>query len=111
MEKHTMSTVPGQVAFEAGLARGKGAGRSTHYIVQTAAACMPSSCWGEYGRVAVIEVEAGLERAAMISPRARGVVRVVRVWDKLNKGTSERCAFARALADARELATQLNAPA
>lgn len=81
----------------------------THFIVQTAAAQMPNSCWGVYKRVAVLEVEAGLERVSSISERARGCVRVVETWEKLNVGKTSRCAYSRALAAAQALAAELNA--
>jgi hypothetical protein len=80
----------------------------THYIVQTAAAPMPSSCWGVYRRVAVLEVEAGVTRASMISTHARGVRRVVQTWERLNVGHTARCAYARALAAAERLAAEYN---
>jgi len=83
----------------------------SYFIVQHAAAQMPQSCWGIYRRVAVLEVEDGVERVAMISERARGVVRVVTTWERCNVGTSSRCAFARALTEAEELANALNAAA
>jgi hypothetical protein len=79
------------------------------FIVQTAAACMPNSCWGRYGRVAVLELEPGATSAAMISERARGVRRVVETWERLNIGTTDRCAFARALTEAEAMAAKLNA--
>lgn len=81
----------------------------TRYIVQTAAACMPRSCWGRYRRVAVLEVEPNVERAAMISTRARGVRRVVATWERCHVGTTDRSAYARALAEAHALATELGA--
>jgi hypothetical protein len=81
------------------------------YIVQSSAAKMPSKCWGSYRRVAVIEVEAGVTGVAMISERARGVRRIVETWEKLNVGTTSRCAYQRALDEARALAAQLNAAA
>jgi hypothetical protein len=58
------------------------------YIIQTAKACMPSSCWGSnhYRRVAVLEVEDGVMQVKMISSRARGVRRVVRTWERLFDG-------------------------
>jgi hypothetical protein len=81
----------------------------SHYIVQTAAACMPSSCkYGPYRRVAVIEVEDGVQRVAMISPRARGAVRVVKTWERLYAGSTDRCAYSVALATASALAADLN---
>jgi hypothetical protein len=97
------------------------------YIVMTARAPMPSSCWGKYGRVAVIEMDddwlavermrAMLQgrrppiRPAMISERARGVVRVVATWERLNIGRTARCAFDRAGEEAYRLAGRLNAEA
>ena len=71
------------------------------------AAKMPGTCWGKYRRVAVLEVVQGTI-PAMISKRARGVVRVVAKWEKLNVGTTHRCAFQRALDEAHILAAQLN---
>ena len=84
---------------------------STHYIVQSASAQMPASCRGRYMRVAVLEVPAGVERATMISDRARDVVRVVETWERLSVGLTERCAYRRALAAAKALAAKLNAVA
>jgi len=80
----------------------------TEYIVMDRAAKMPGNCWGQYRRVAVVEVEAGV-KPKMISERARGVVRVVQTWEKQHVGTTERCAFRRALIEARELAAELRA--
>lgn len=79
----------------------------TEYIVRGAAACMPSSCWGRYGRVAVLEVERGAQ-PKMISEHARGVVRVVQTWERRNIGSTERCAYSRAWKEAEALAEQLN---
>lgn len=78
------------------------------YIVQTASAKMPASCWGKYRHVAVMEVESDTV-PAMISTRARGVRRIVQTWERRNVGTTDRCAFKRALAEASRLAAQLNA--
>ena len=80
----------------------------THYIAKTATAQMPNSCWGRYGKVGVIEVEDGVEDVAMISDRARGVIRVVEVWDRQFWGKSNRCAFAIACREAEGLAANLN---
>lgn len=81
----------------------------THYIVQTASAQMPSSCMGTYRRIGVLEVAEGVTRASMISDRAKEVVRVVRTWEALNVGTTERCAYRVALREAEALAAKLNA--
>ena len=80
----------------------------THYIIRTSKAKMPTSCWGTYRRVAVLEVEAGVETVSMISDRARDVISVVQTWEKLNVGITERCAYQQALAEANELCDTLN---
>lgn len=80
---------------------------TTTFVVLDKAAKMPNSCWGKYRRVAVLEVRAG-SIPAMISRRARGVVRVVATWERCNVGKTDRCAFDRALSEAHDLARQLN---
>lgn len=80
----------------------------THFIVKESAANMPASCWGRYARLAVIEVQPGVDSVSMISERARGVVRIVRTWEKLHAGSTSRCARDRALDEAEELAARLN---
>jgi hypothetical protein len=80
------------------------------YIVQTAAAQMPASCWGRYRRVAVLGVDdASISEVAMISTRAKHLVEIVASWEKCNVGTSEKSAYSRALAAANELCAKLNA--
>lgn len=79
----------------------------TEFIVRDASAKMPTSCKGRYRRVAVMEVERGTI-PRMISIRAKGVVRVVETWERLNVGRTDRCAFSRAMAEARALADSLN---
>ena len=79
---------------------------SRKWIVQTATANMPSRCKYPYKRVAVIETD-GRDKVAMISPRARGVVRIVRTWERLSVGLTSRCAYRRALADAHEMVRKL----
>jgi len=78
----------------------------TEYIVKHSAACMPSSCWGTYRRIAVLEVVKGA-KPRMISNRAKNVVRVVQTWEKLNCGKTSLCAFDRALLHAKEVAAKL----
>ena len=82
----------------------------TRFIVMTAAAQMPSSCWGRYRRVAVLETT--LPQGAspkMISDRAKGVKRIVATWEKCNVGTTRHCAYRQALAEAESMADRLNA--
>ena len=82
---------------------------SVKHIVMTASAQMPASCWGTYRRVAVVSLEDGFNGVPkMISPRARGINRVVRTWESLNVGSTDRCAYRVALAEAAEMADQLN---
>ena len=83
----------------------------THFIVQTSSAKMPSSCWGTYRRVAVLKVNDGVTKASMISERSRDVLEVIWVADRLYVGTTERCAYQIALAEAEEMATRYNARA
>ena len=83
----------------------------SRFVVMTASAHVPSSWkwYGTYRRVAVVETD--LEppfMPAMISDRAKGVVRVVQTWERLNVGKTERDAYSKALAEAGEFATFLN---
>lgn len=85
------------------------AGLTTDFLVVESAAHMPASCWrgtGRYRKVAVVEVERGA-RPAMISARARGVVAIHSVADRLYDGKTERNAAGRARDDARHLVKQL----
>ncbi len=77
------------------------------YIVMTASAQMPSNCKGRYGKVAVLEIEDGVV-PKMISKRAKGVIRIVSLWDKRNMG-GPKSAFQLALAAANQEAADLNA--
>jgi hypothetical protein len=83
----------------------------SHYIVQTAAARMPSTCKGKYRRVAVLEVRDGVQRASMISDRSKDVIRVVATWERRNVGLTSRCAYERAKAAARAIVAEENATA
>ena len=76
------------------------------YQIMTSSERMPSNCRGRYRRVAVVETETE-DRPAMISPRARGVIRIVQEWRDLNEGKTDRCAYQRALAEAEQLLHQL----
>lgn len=78
----------------------------TEYIVMTAKERMPLKCKGVYRKVAVVQVEKGV-KPKMISPRARGVVQVVKIWRRLNVGKTDQCAFARALWQAYALRHEL----
>jgi hypothetical protein len=83
---------------------------ATRFVVVSSAAAMPQSCWGIYRRVGVLEVAADVDDARLtIDERRRGVVRVVSTWERLNVGRTARCAYQRALADARQLVAELEA--
>ena len=81
---------------------------ATEFVVRTSAAKMPNSCCGTYRHVAVMEVELGTV-PSMISERARGVIRIVEIWERLSVGTTSRCAYERALTAASNMADELNA--
>lgn len=82
------------------------------YIVMTACAKVPTSWKWQHKRrkVAVVELEEGFEGLPkMISERARGVRQIVRLWDRLHVGSTERSEYYQYLAKAEELAAELNA--
>jgi hypothetical protein len=83
--------------------------RETEFIVMTASAKMPSSCRGVYRKVAILEVAHGVT-PKMISERAKGVVRMVALEDKLHAGRDggPGTAYAKALRDATRLCNALN---
>lgn len=83
---------------------------TTHFVVQTAAARQPGSWKWTHPRrrVAVLEIDTDIGSVSMISSRARGCHRVVKTWELCYVGSTDRCQYGRALAEARELADQLN---
>jgi hypothetical protein len=84
------------------------------HIVMEASAQVPSSWkWQRPMRkVAVVELTdeyaASGERPKMISDRAKGVAKIVEVWDRLNVGKTDKCAYRVTLKEAQELAMRLN---
>ncbi len=82
--------------------------RDTKFVVTSSAARMPPACWGTYRRVAVLEVAADAPGPRMISERARGVIAVVRTWERRSVGNTARCAYQVAMREAAELAAKLN---
>ncbi len=77
------------------------------YEVMTAAV-KPLGGWGSYARIVVVEIDLDLPRPKIISMRARALRSIVREWSPVYVGTTERCAYQRALRSARELAAALN---
>lgn len=73
------------------------------HIVRTAAAKSP------YRRVAVLAVDPFRDSPpAMISARARGVVRITHRWERQFVGKTSRCAYRQALSAALEIAQELD---
>ena len=82
----------------------------SRFVVKESQAKAPSTAWGRYINVAVMEVEADfVGEPSMISPRAKGVVRIVARWDRCYLG-KERSAGATARKEAAELCRTLNCP-
>jgi hypothetical protein len=82
----------------------------TRFIVMTRSAGMPSGTWGRYRRVAVVETDLpeGME-PVMISPRSKGVVRIVQTWERCSAPPDgKNTQYTRALAEAEELVEALN---
>jgi len=71
---------------------------------------MPSSWKGVYRDVAVVETDGGADVPAMISERARGVVRIVRHWSRCHAGrhSAGNTAYDRACRTAHALCEHLN---
>jgi len=66
---------------------------------------------GCYIKVAVVEVEADfVGEPKMISERAKGVIRIVELWDQCYVGVTEKSAGFRARRDVQELCRKLNCP-
>ena len=73
-------------------------------IVKVSQAKVPGASQEDrYMRIGLLEVEEGLEDVSMISRRAKGVIRVVKTWERLYAGKTERCAFRKALKEAEEV--------
>jgi hypothetical protein len=82
------------------------------FIVMTSSAQVRgiAAKYGRYSNVAVVETD-GVEVPKMISERARHLVRIVRHYGACSVGTTDRCQFNVALAEANALAVKLNAEA
>ena len=87
--------------------------RKTAFEVMDSAAAMPGNCWGRYRRVAVMEVpldSRGNSLApAYIDDRPKNCIRLVETWEKLNVGSTDRCAFEVAWSEAYSLALAMEA--
>lgn len=78
------------------------------FVVMSSCEQMPSSCWGEYRHIAVVQLTSHEHEApAMISYRPKSVKAIPATWRKLSVGTTDRCAFQVALNAAKSTATRL----
>lgn len=90
----------------------------TKFIIMSRRAKMPLSIRDAYDRIAVVEVDPealarlGRREPAMITPRARGVRRIVEVWGPVPaSGRTGRSGRGRAIDEARALVARLEAEA
>jgi hypothetical protein len=88
----------------------------SHYIVQGSyvSVWLPGATAPvrtSFRRVAVLEVDANVNRVSSISLRAAGCRRVVAVWERRFVGHSDRTTYGRACIEAEALAKRLNAGA
>lgn len=84
-----------------------------NHVLRVSRAKMPGSCYGgsNYYRVAVIEVEEGVDSVSMISKRAKGVRKIVRTWERVYAGQSfpnGECAASRAYQEAVTIMRELD---
>lgn len=81
---------------------------ASEYIIMVRRSRMPSSCFGgcSYYKIGLLEVVKGA-RPKMISKRAKGVVRVIRVWDRLFRGKTTNCVFSKTHKEACDLRDEL----
>lgn len=82
---------------------------SGRFAIVSSSAKMPSSCWGKYCWVGVVRLAEGFRGSDVraISDRTRTVEEVLWGSGGVSVGRTERCAFARAVAEAREVMQEL----
>ena len=78
------------------------------YVIIVSQAKMPSSCdgSGSYYRIGLLETD-GTQQPKRIDERSRGCVRIVATWERLFRGKTDRCAFARAMKEAESMRDSL----
>lgn len=76
------------------------------YVILTSQAKMPSSCWGKYGRVAILEIKEGMKAPRIITDRAKSVIRIVRTWENRFCGKTNKSAFYKALEEAQKIVNE-----
>jgi hypothetical protein len=77
------------------------------FIVMTASEKMPSSCKGNYGRIAVVETD-GVTMPKQINPKHKAVKKILATWERLHIGKTENSAFQVALKKAQRYCDKLN---
>ncbi len=80
--------------------------KNSEFVILSSAAKMPAGCWGEYRRVGLLEVRKGF-KPKQISQHPKGVIRIIKTWEKLNVGKTNRCAFQKALEEAESLCAKM----
>lgn len=73
------------------------------HVVMTSSANMPATCWGRYANVAVVKIDSN-NPPKQINPKHKKVLDIRYYEGKLFVGKTNKCAFARALSRANELA-------
>lgn len=79
------------------------------YAIIISQAKMPATCWGRYYRIGLVRYPADGHTPKIIRGSSKRGHEVLRTWEKLNAGTTSRCAFERALAEAEEIRESLYA--
>lgn len=77
------------------------------FVLKISSAKMPNSCYGIYKRIGLLEVEDGTI-PTMISVQAKAVKRIVKTWERLHCGKTEKSEFYRVLKEAQALCEELN---
>lgn len=80
----------------------------SRFVVRISSARMPSSCWGRYEHVAVMEVDWSVKSVHAIDDRPSYVRRIVRYWGRQYVGKTKRSAASIAYEQAKSLAERLN---
>jgi len=60
-----------------------------------------------YVRIAILKVEHGVKHVSMISERAKGVIEIIQVWEKVHKGHTTSSKYFHIMREAHELAEKL----
>jgi len=77
------------------------------WIVMTAAAHMPSSCRGNYRKIALVEVKDIKEMPFRIDSRDSRILQIIQMGNH-HFGKTARCAYQRELAAAKARCDELN---